>query len=300
MITGVDLFAGGGGFTTGAEAAGVKILWAANHWPAAVESHKANHPQTAHSCQDLQQADWTQVPRHDILLASPACQGHSRAKGRERPHHDAMRSTAWAVVEALEVCRTPLAVVENVPEFTKWVLYPAWLSAMQALGYTLAPHIIDAADLGVPQNRVRLYLVATRSTAPLQLNIERRDVSPAAGILEDVPAKTLVRHLVLNTRARVREGRKAHGDRFLVCYYGSERGGRSLSRPLGTVTTRERWALVQGNRLRMLTVAEYRRAMGFPDGYQLPQDKRTAVHLLGNAVCPPVAEAIIREILRTA
>jgi DNA (cytosine-5)-methyltransferase 1 len=58
--------------------------------------------------------------------------------------------------------------------------------------------------------------------------------------------------------------------------------------------------VVQGNRLRMLTVTEYRRAMGFPDTYKLPADKRTAVHLLGNAVCPPVAEAIIREIRRTA
>ena len=84
----IDLFSGAGGFSTGAVMAGVPVVWAANHWPAAVQVHANNHPNTAHVCQDLQQADWTLVPPHDLLLASPACQGHSRARGKDRPHHD--------------------------------------------------------------------------------------------------------------------------------------------------------------------------------------------------------------------
>lgn len=80
-----------------------------------------NHPDTLHVCQDLQQADWTAVPSHDLLLASPACQGHSKARGKERAHHDAQRSTAWAVVDAVECHRPSAFTVENVPEFGKWV-----------------------------------------------------------------------------------------------------------------------------------------------------------------------------------
>ena len=115
----VDLFAGAGGFSTGATMAGVNVVWAANHWPAAVQVHTNNHPDTIHLCQDLQQADWSLVPAHDLLMASPACQGHSRARGKERLHHDAMRATAWAVVSAAE-CHLPTVVlVENVPEFAK-------------------------------------------------------------------------------------------------------------------------------------------------------------------------------------
>ncbi|MGH8758958.1 MAG: DNA cytosine methyltransferase, partial [Burkholderiales bacterium] len=87
----IDLFAGAGGFSTGAQMAGCKVVWAANHWPTAVDIHAANHPGTMHACQDLRQTDWRDVPAHDILLASPACQGHSRARGKERPHHDAMQ-----------------------------------------------------------------------------------------------------------------------------------------------------------------------------------------------------------------
>lgn len=44
------------GFSTGATMAGVQVVWAANHWPAAVQVHANNHPATQHACQDLQQA----------------------------------------------------------------------------------------------------------------------------------------------------------------------------------------------------------------------------------------------------
>ena len=78
----IDLFAGAGGFSTGAAMAGAEVVWAANHWPLAVEYHTANHPSAAHICQDLHQANWANVPGHDLLLASPCCQGHSKARGK--------------------------------------------------------------------------------------------------------------------------------------------------------------------------------------------------------------------------
>ena len=128
-MNGIDLFAGLGGFSTGAKMAGCNVVWAANHWRAAVDMHTLNHPNTLHICQDLQQADWSQVPAHDLLMASPACQGHSRARGKDRAHHDAQRSTAWAVVSAAESHRPAVVLVENVPEFAQWTLYPAWCAA---------------------------------------------------------------------------------------------------------------------------------------------------------------------------
>lgn len=42
----IDLFAGWGGFTLGAEQAGATVVWAGNHWPLAVEAHAQNHPRT--------------------------------------------------------------------------------------------------------------------------------------------------------------------------------------------------------------------------------------------------------------
>lgn len=301
----VDLFAGAGGFSTGAQMAGVQVAWAANHWPVAVSCHAANHPDTDHACQDLHQADWSKVPAHDLLLASPCCQGHSKARGKaaNNPQHDASRSTAWAVVSAAEFHRPAVVVVENVPEFTAWSLYPAWQMAMQALGYTLAPHIVDAADHGVAQHRTRLFLVATKSKRPLMLNLPKGGHVGSSSVIDfsagnwsqiNKPGRSAA------TLSRVANGRAAHGDRFVTCYYGSERGGRSLSRPLGAITTRDRWAVIDGDRMRMLTVDECRKAMGFPDGYRLPPQHKQAVHLLGNAVVPIVARDILNAIKEAA
>lgn len=301
----IDLFAGAGGFSTGAAMAGARVLWAANHWPTAVQWHAANHPATAHACQDLQQADFRDAPAHDVLLASPACQGHSRARGAEKPHHDALRSTAWAVVTCAEVHRPAAVVVENVPEFARWTLYPAWCAAMHALGYALQPMVLDAADHGVPQNRSRLFVVATRSRHPVELRLPRREHVAASSVLDfsagrwaqiDKPGRSA------RTLARIEAGRRVHGARFLAPYYGSGsgEGGRSLQRPIGTLTTKARWALIDGDRMRMVLASEGRALQGFPEGYQLPANEATAWTLIGNAVAPVVAADVLNALREVA
>lgn len=295
----IDLFAGAGGFSTGATQAGCRVVWAANHWRAAVDVHAANHPDTVHACQDLHQTDWTKVPRHNLLLASPACQGHSRARGKDRPHHDSQRSTAWAVVSAVECHRPAGLIVENVPEFAAWTLFGQWCGSLKTLGYSLSQHVIDAADLGVPQHRRRLFIVGVRARHPLSLRLPLVERRPASSILDldrgrwspvDRPNRSR------QTLARIEAGRAAHGPRFLIAYYGNEHGGRSLDRPIGTITTRDRWAIVDGERMRMLSVDECRRAMSFPDTYVLPSNSRTAVHMLGNAICVTVAREVITAV----
>lgn len=151
----VDLFAGAGGFSTGAIMAGARVDYAANHWPLAVKIHEANHPGTVHACQDLRQANWCELPDHDLLLASPCCQGHSRARGKDTPVHDDSRQTAWAVVDAAEVKRPRFLVVENVEEFKTWKLFPRWKGCLEDLGYSLSlirrrprPTLGDRHDLG--------------------------------------------------------------------------------------------------------------------------------------------------------
>lgn len=298
----IDLFAGLGGFTEGAEQAGVKVVWTANHWSDAVEAHKRNHPDAHHVCQDLQQADPRRAPRHDLLLAAPSCQGHSPARGKDQPRHDAARATAWAVVTFAEVHRPPVVVVENVPAFRRWVLYPAWRAALEALGYALAEHVVNAADLGVPQERVRLFVVATRSRAPFAIDLPRLSHVPVSTCIawDRYPWSRIERPgRSTATLARIARGRAKLGDRFVVPYYGSGSGetGRSLDRPLGTVTTLDRWALIDGDRMRMLQPwDELLQIMGFRQDYWLPANRRLALHLEGNAVCPPVGRAIIEQI----
>ncbi len=176
---------------------------------------------------------------------------------------------------------------------------------MHALGYALQMMILDAADHGVAQNRLRLFIVGTRSKHPIELKLPSREHIGSASIIDinagrwsfiDKSGRSGA------TMARVACGRIAHGSRFVMPYYGSGSGltGRCMKRPLGTVTTRDRWAIVDGDRMRMLSTQECRRAMGFPDSYLLPNNHKEALHMLGNAVCPPVARDVINAIKEQA
>lgn len=301
----IDLFAGLGGFSNGAKLAGMRPVWAGNHWGLACQYHRENHPETIVVQQDLQQADWREVPSFDICLASPACQGHSRARGKEKPHHDALRSTAWAVVACAEYHQPQALVVENVVEFLSWSLYPSWRDALMRLGYAVSPHVIDAADHGVPQHRERVFIVCTRSEAPIKLRLPKCD-HVAVGTCIEWDAHTWSPIIKPGrspaTLARIAAGRERFGRRFVAPFYGSGSGltGRAVTRPIGTLTTVDRWAVIDGDRMRVLQPSENLSIMSFDKGTKLPKVKRQAMHLIGNAVAPYVARDVLQALERQA
>lgn len=296
----VDLFAGWGGFTLGAQMAGARVLWAANHWSLAVEAHKANHPGVRHACQDLRQADWTELPAYDLLCASPACQGHSTAsQPRRRRYHDAMRNTAFAVVDCVDVTEPRAILVENVPSFAKWRLYPLWRQMLEACGYHLTEVIVRASHHGVPQRRDRLFILGSKKRAlrpPIQMGFE-----PAFGpCLElDTGAWRPVASAAPGARVRL-EASKRWGECALVQHTTGHQG-IPLSEPLRTITTQDQWVVRRGDEYRPLTIRELARGMGFPDTYQWPQaTRKDTLRGLGNAVCPPVARDLIQLIQEAA
>lgn len=183
MSTMTDLFCGAGGSSTGAdEVPGIEVKLAANHWQLAIDTHAANHPHTDHDCADLSQVEPRRYHRTDILWASPECTNHSVAKGIARakraenqqaalweeplPADAAVRSraTMWDVPRFAEVHDYSIVITENVVDAAKWVMFPAWLQAMELLGYQ--HHIVWLnsmhAQLGgwpAPQSRDRMYVV---------------------------------------------------------------------------------------------------------------------------------------------
>jgi len=293
----IDLFAGAGGFTVGATSAGAQVLWAANHWPAAVETHQANHPGVIHSCQDLTQADFSQVPEHDLLMASPACQGHAKARGVERPHHDSLRSTAWAVIACVEAQRPANVVVENVPEFLDWALFDVWALALEKYGYHVTTQVLDSADFGVCQERKRAFVMARQDGALDLAAPDRPRVSLGSVVDWDAGRWSPIAAKVPATRDQAARAQAKHGARCAIVYNGSRNAGRSLADPAPTITTVDRLALLDGDRMRMLTLDEYTACMGFAPGYHLARRKKDAIKLLGNAVCPPVAESIVAQVM---
>lgn len=302
-IRAVDLFAGWGGFTCAAEAAGVDVVWAANHWPLAVEAHARNHPHTEHVCQDLRQADWTALPEFELLLASPCCQGHSSAsQPRRRQYHDAMRATAWSVVDCADVTNPKGIVVENVPSFRGWRLYPQWRASLEALGYRLEELVVTASRHGAPQRRTRLFVVGTKRRGQfgdLHDEARRHVEEPAFGpcIDWDQGDWRPVSLASPGARDRILRAQRNHGSRCLTQHVTGH-PGVPLDEPIRTVTCQDQWAVVSGDLYRPLTVRETARAMGFPESYAWPvgSTRRDQIKGLGNAVSPPAARAVIERV----
>lgn len=178
-----DLFCGAGGSSTGAKRAlaglGYQmILTAVNHWNVAIETHSANHPEARHYVDDVTRADPIKlVPegKLDLLMASPTCTYHSRARGG-KPTSDQQRMDPWAVVRWCSELRVKRLLVENVPEFVDWgpidtrngkpiksrkgEYFRAWVAALRALGGWVEWRTLNAANYGDATTRVRFFLMA--------------------------------------------------------------------------------------------------------------------------------------------
>lgn len=300
----VDLFCGVGGFSFGASQAGGTFVAGADICPKILKYHARNH-HGLHFCTDLRKEDFKNFPDFELLLASPPCTGHSIGRGREREYHKVARDAAWSVPRILAKKRPLAFVVENVAEMVKWEFFSHWKHACELAGYKLQFHTLDAALYGVPQNRIRLFIIGFQDHLKInRFDFIRHQQNP-------IPAKTVIGWdqgiwsdvekpgRAVKTLKKIQNAKRKFGNRFLTPFYGkgSGRRGRSLNRPLGTITTRDRWLVVDGDRCRMLTIDEYRKFMGFPEGVVIPKTRELSIKMLGNAVCPPVAEMLVKKII---
>ncbi|PTL79077.1 DNA cytosine methyltransferase [Vitiosangium sp. GDMCC 1.1324] len=182
----IDLFAGGGGASTGIEAAlGRTVDVAINHSATALAVHAKNHPRTKHLTADIWEVKPKEVTRGrpmDVLWASPDCTHFSVAKGGV-PREKGIRSLAWVVVEWARAVRPRVIFLENVGEFRTWgplgedgrpdkarmgETFEQWLGALQILGYQVDYRVLDASHYGAPTKRRRLFLVARCDGEPIR------------------------------------------------------------------------------------------------------------------------------------
>jgi DNA (cytosine-5)-methyltransferase 1 len=181
----IDNFAGGGGASTGIEAAlGRPVDIAINHSPAAIAMHAANHPETKHFCENIWEVDPVLAcGGRPVGLAwfSPDCTHFSKAKGSQ-PLKKEIRGLAWVVIRWARAVQPRVIVLENVEEFQTWgplaeggrpdpasagADFRAWLAQLRGCGYEVEFTLLTAADYGTPTTRRRLFLVARRDRSPI-------------------------------------------------------------------------------------------------------------------------------------
>lgn len=316
-IRALDLFCGAGGSSWGAREAGVEIVAAFDLWSLAGEAHDVNFPEAEFIQGRLEEHDTDALVRRfgkiDLILASPECTNHSPAKGN-KPRCELSKETAFQVVRFAKAFQPRWLVVENVVNMRKWTRYAEFKAALEDLGYHLNEQVLNSALFGVAQSRRRLFILADKQQMPAKIVPPR--AKPKA-ISDLVDLNGTYRWTPLNKKGRAKptleraeRGFAALGKNtpFLLVYYGSDGSGgwQRLGRPLRTITTVDRFALVKpdskhGHVMRMLQVPELQAAMGMPPRMKFETgSRRDRIKMIGNAVCPPVMKHVVGALTTTA
>lgn len=183
--TAVDFFCGAGGLSEGLTRAGFRVLCALDHDPMALRTYAFNHPSVPVDrilCRDITTLKKGELKRMmgsvrvDLFAGAPPCQGFSHAGFRSKVTHTGYRLGAddrnflfeHMIEVALEL-RPRMFLLENVPGMQSarkeklTFLETAARMLEDRGGFTAAIWQTNAAAHGVPQDRIRYFLVASAS-----------------------------------------------------------------------------------------------------------------------------------------
>ncbi len=155
-----SLFSGGGGSDCGAIAAGYTPVCAVEYDPYAAALYRQNFGDHVRE-ENILDTDPTSLPDVEFLWASPVCVSFSTAKtdGKElQLDIDCAQKTA----DIIKAINPRYFALENVRGYVGSESFRIIYATLETMGYNLHHAIYDAASFGVPQNRNRLILRASR------------------------------------------------------------------------------------------------------------------------------------------
>lgn len=288
----LDLFAGCGGLALGFESAGFETLGFEMDADAAA-TYRAN---LAGDCVNAKlEVGFDYGVKPDVIIGGPPCQPFS-VIGYQRGPRDS-RDGFPIFLNAVERLKPKLAIIENV----RGLLYQnreylrATVEALEGFGYEVDVRLLNARDYGVPQNRERVIVVATRVGWSWPEPVVRKPVTAGValgGMAFEAPADG--KYLT------------ASQDAYVAVYEAKSKCVRPrdlhLDKPARTLTCRNfggstsdmhRLRLADGRR-RMLRVREGARIQSFPDWFSFEGREASVTKQIGNAVPPLLGFALGR------
>ena len=165
---GVDLFAGAGGLSLGAEMAGISVKIAVENDIYAAQTYQANHPNTVVVAKDIKEITELQLNCEGntlVLFGGPPCQGFSTSNKKTRNKKNPKNWLFQEFVRIAKMIEPDWIVLENVRgivETERGYFSNLIVKEISELGYTCSTMVLCASDYGVPQTRSRFFLIASR------------------------------------------------------------------------------------------------------------------------------------------
>ncbi|OJF94122.1 DNA cytosine methyltransferase [Pararhizobium antarcticum] len=332
----IDLFCGAGGLTHGLEREGIDVIAGIDIDPICAFPYEANNLSrfVLHDVAKIDAAKLTEAwgdTEVRLLAGCAPCQPFSKyTQGR-------MRDERWSLLNAfsrlIDECAPELVTMENVPELKRHSIHEDFVSQLKALGYEVSETIVECLHYGIPQQRKRLVLLASK-LGPIEL-ISASEFGAKASTVRDVigdlpPIAAGQAHSSdglhrssglseINLR-RIQASRPGGSwsdwDKSLVanCHqkeqgkgYRSVYGRMEWDKPAPTITTQS-FGFGSGRfghpaQDRALSLREAAMLQTFPKNYKFaPDDRRVEMknigRLIGNAVPVTLGQVVGRSVIR--
>lgn len=331
--TAIDLFCGSGGVTLGLKHAGFRVVGAVDVDPTACKTYQENHRSVRLIERDIRQIDPAEFSdlvyrRLDLIAVCAPCQPFS-SQNRMRSKKDERAQLILDALPFIETFDPKLVFLENVPGLEAKPVYREFTKRLEAAGYEVSrPLCLDAADLGVPQRRNRMVMIAAKDV-PLQLavNIAKRTQKTVRQTIEGLPVPAVGRvckgsdplhfarqHTPINVQ-RLKHippnggGRSSLPEHLVLECHKKTKRRSSFSDTYGrmkwddvaptlttgcTDITRGRFAHPEQHRA--ITLREAARLQSFPDHYRFAGNMAQIAAQIGNAVPPRMMSAIAKSL----
>lgn len=198
-LTAVDLFAGAGGLSLGFEMAGFDVPLAVEIDAWAAETYKYNRPKCCvvqSDITELSDAFFSDYRGVDVVMGGPPCQGFSISASNRRNTEDPRNFLYRQFLRVVSVIKPRMVLVENVKGFPiarlpdGRLLLEDFCESLANMGYSVDYKLLDTANFGVPQHRVRFFLTGSLDGVPDVLGPMALQVQPIP-FLDECTYRTL-------------------------------------------------------------------------------------------------------------
>lgn len=199
----IDLFAGAGGLSLGLEQSGFEPVTIVDNYLAANKTYLFNRPfldSTKLISEDIKTINVSEFKHTPIIVGGPPCQGFSNAN-KQKQEDDDRNQLYKFFVNTVESVQPKIFLMENVEGILPY--QDIIKDDFKAIGYSSKVFRINTKDLGLPQQRKRVFFLGIHdSISSLQpelfklfnfeeFNSNAYSLKDAISDLPELDAKTL-------------------------------------------------------------------------------------------------------------
>lgn len=169
QLIGIDIFSGAGGLSLGATMAGISVRYAIEKDSNAAKSFEVNNKGAKVICGDIREVKSKDFLKERekvfIIMGGPPCQGFSMANTISRTMENPNNVLFREFVRLVSEIKPKWFVLENVWGMTKMEggetikMVQECFESIKPVGYKVKWKILWADEYGVPQRRMRMFMV---------------------------------------------------------------------------------------------------------------------------------------------